>query len=154
MPSEYNLLKFLHVVAAVVWIGGVAALAVLNARVARQRDAAVLAVTARESAFYGRLVVGPAMGIVLLAGFGMAGLAGIRITTVWIMCGLVGLVGSAMIGGLATTRAGTELSTLAASPSRDESRMRVLQRRLGALAVANLLLLFSVIGAMVYKPTL
>ncbi len=46
------------------------------------------------------------------------------------------------------------MSTLAASPSRDESRMRVLQRRLGVLAAANLLLLFSVICAMVYKPTL
>ena len=154
MPGTYNLLKFLHVVAAVVWVGGVAALAVLNARVARQRDATVLAATARASVFYGRLVVGPAMGIVLFAGFGMAGLAGIRITTLWIMCGLVGLVASAMIGGLATTRAGMELSTLADSPARDESRMRVLQRRLGVLAAANLLLLFSVIWAMVYKPTL
>jgi putative copper export protein len=154
MPTAYNLFKFLHVAAAAIWVGGVAALAILNARVARQRDAAVLAVTARESAFYGRRVVGPAMGVVLLAGLAMAGLYHIGFTIFWIVCGFVGLVGSAMIGGFATARAGTELSNLATSAPRDESRMRVLQRQLGLLAAANLLLLFSVIWAMVCKPTL
>ena len=154
MPTAYNLLKFLHVAAAAVWVGGVAALAVLNARVASQRDAAALAITARESAFYGQRVVGPAMGVVLLAGLSMAGLDHIRFTTFWIVCGFVGLVGSVMIGGLATARAGAELSKLAASAPRDGSRMRVLQRRLGFLAAANLLLLFSVIWVMVFKPTL
>jgi uncharacterized membrane protein len=154
VPTAYNLFKFLHVAAAAMWVGGVAALAILNARVARQRDAAALVVTARESAFYGRRVVGPAMGVVLLAGFAMIGLYHIRFTTFWIVCGFVGFVGSAMIGGLVTARAGTELTQLATSASRDESRMGVLQRRLGLLAAANLLLLFAVIWAMVCKPTL
>src|SRR5215472_17359514 len=154
MPNMYNLLKFLHVAAAAVWVGGAAALVILNARAARQRDPAMIAVTARESAFYGRRVLGPAVGVVLFAGLAMVALYRIRFSTFWVVCGLVGLVGSVLIGGLATSRVGTELSALAAATPRDESRVRVLQRRLGLLAAANLLLLFSVIWAMVDKPTL
>ena len=149
----YNLLKFFHVAAVSIWVGGVVSLAVLNTVVARQADAGVLAAMARASAFYGQRVVGPAMGVVLLAGLAMVGLYRIPFTTFWVVCGLVGLVGSALMGALASGRTGSELSRIAVAVPRDESRIRVLQRRLRLMTAANLVVLFSVILAMVYKPT-
>jgi hypothetical protein len=84
----------------------------------------------------------------------MVGLYHIPFTSFWVVCGLVGLVGSAMIGGLATGRIGAELSRLAIATPRDETRVRLLQQRLRLLAGANLLLLLSVVWAMVSKPML
>lgn len=152
--TVYNLLKFLHVAGVTVWVGGVVSLAVLNTVVARDGDPRAVAAMARASAFYGQRVVGPAVGVVLLAGIAMVGMYRIRFGTFWVVCGLVGLFGSALMGALGTGRTGSELSRIAAAEPRDESRIGVLQRRLRLVTAANLLVLFSVILAMVYKPTL
>ena len=152
--TVYNLLKFLHVAGVTVWVGGVVSLAVLNTIVARGGDARAVAAMARASAFYGQRVIGPAVGVVLLAGVAMVGLYRIHFTAFWVVCGLVGLFGSALMSALAAGRTGSELSRIAFAEPRDESRIGVLQRRLRFVTAANLLVLFSVILAMVYKPTL
>jgi hypothetical protein len=149
----YTLLKFVHVTAVIVWVGGVVALAILNARVGRRGDRTTLAVLAGESAFYGRAVVGPAIGVAVAAGLAMVAVAHLRVATLWISWGMVGVVGFLVIGAASSGRAGAELGRLAAAAPSDESRVRVLQRRLAVLTGANLLLLASVVWAMVAKPS-
>ena len=92
MDSIYLWLKFVHVAAITVWVGGTFALVVLNARIGRSGDPAAQAAMGRQSEAFGRTVIGPAMVIALLAGLWMAGQFGIPFDSLWIVWGLVGFV--------------------------------------------------------------
>ena len=92
MESLYLWLKFVHVAAVAVWVGGIFALTVLNARLARMGEPAAVAALGQQSEAFGRTVIGPAMIIVLIAGLWMAGQFGIPFTSLWIVWGLVGFV--------------------------------------------------------------
>ncbi|HEX7071032.1 MAG TPA: DUF2269 family protein, partial [Rhodothermales bacterium] len=75
MTFTYNLFKFIHVLAAIVWIGGLVAIGFLNARLATAGDRSALASLARESETFGKKIAGPASGVVLVAGIVMMGVA-------------------------------------------------------------------------------
>jgi uncharacterized membrane protein len=154
MFEIYNWFKFLHVAAVIIWIGGVSVFSVINARVARGQDMAVLASLLQQSVFYGRAIIGPAAGITLLAGIAAAGRAGISFGSLWITWGFLGIFVSMFLGLLPIRRATEELGRLAAADKPDESRLAGARRRLTLLNTINLLLLLSVVGAMVLKPTL
>lgn len=154
MDSLYLWLKFLHVVAVTVWVGGVFALIVLNARFGRLGDPAAQAAMGRQSEAFGRTVIAPAMAVTLLAGLWMAGQFGISFTALWIVWGLVGFVAFIVIGVIATGRAAGELGEVARNAGPDDPRVAALRGRLGALGALNLLVLLSVVWAMVFKPTL
>jgi uncharacterized membrane protein len=154
MDSLYLWLKFLHVAATAVWVGGTVALVVLNARLGRLEDPAAQAVMGRQSEAFGRTVIGPAMAIALLAGLWMAGQFGIPFTSLWIVWGLLGFVAFILIGIVATNRVASQLGEVARSAGPNDPRVAELRGRLGALGVLNVLVLLSVIWAMVLKPTL
>ena len=154
MDSLYLWLKFAHVLGAVVWVGGVVALTVLNARVARSGNPAAMAAMGQQSEAFGRTVVGPAMAVVLIAGLWMAGQFGIPFTSLWIVWGLVGLVAFVVIGIVALGRSGAALGELMRTTSADDPRVAALQQRVAALSWLSILVLASVIWAMVLKPTL
>ena len=153
MDSLYLLLKFLHIAAVIVWIGGVVALTMFNARFARLGDTAAQAAMGQASEVFGRTVIAPAMAVTLLAGLWMAGQFGIPFSSLWIVWGLVGFVGFILIGIIAIGRAAGELGRLTSSGP-DDPRVAALRQRLGLLGAVNLLLLASVVWAMVFKPTL
>ena len=153
MDSLYLLLKFLHVAGVIVWVGGMFALVMLNARIGRSGDMAAVAAMGRQSEAFGRTVVGPAMGLTLLAGFATAGVARFSFGTSWIVWGLVGFILSIAIGVIAVQRASAELGALAQSAPPGDPRLGALRSRLIWLNAINLLVLASVVWAMVFKPT-
>ena len=59
-----------------------------------------------------------------------------------------------VLGATLIRRAGDELSVATEAPSKDHARIVSLQRRVRNLNTLNLALLFSVVWAMVFKPTL
>ena len=154
MDSLYLWLKFVHVVAAVVAVGGFLALTVLNARIARAGEPAAAAALGQQSEVFGRTVLGPAMGILLIAGVWMAGQFGIPFTDLWIVWGLVGFVAFILLGVVALGRTGAELGALARTAGPSDPRVAALRQRIAVLSWLNLLVLASVIWAMVFKPTL
>lgn len=153
MDSLYLLLKFLHVAGVIVWLGGMTALLVLNARISRGGDMAVVAAMGRQSEAFGRTVVGPAMGLTLLAGLATAGVARFSFGLSWIVWGLIGFILSIAIGVIAVQRAAGELGELAQTAPPGDPRLGALRNRLLWLNTINLLVLASVVWAMVFKPT-
>ncbi len=153
MDSLYLWLKFVHIASVAVWIGGVIALVVLNARIARAGEPMVAAALGEQSEFFGRSVLGPAMGLTLIAGLGAAGAAGFPSSSAWIVWGLVGFVLSIAIGVIAVGRTAAELGKLAASAGPADSRFAATRGRLVTLNIVNVLLLASIVWAMVFKPT-
>ncbi|MDQ3695162.1 MAG: DUF2269 domain-containing protein [Chloroflexota bacterium] len=154
MNTVYLLLKFLHIAAAIVWIGGTFTLAVLNARVGRTGDAAAIAALGRQSEFFGRVAIGPAMAVILIAGLVMVAQGRISFGSVWIIWGLAGVLVSGAISGAGIGRAAAALAELRSNAGPDDPRVIALQGRLMTLNVINLIVLLSVVWAMVFKPTL
>ena len=60
MSMLYNILKFLHVSAVIIWLGAVITLAVLFVRLARERETGAFQLLARQAEFIGKSLIGPA----------------------------------------------------------------------------------------------
>lgn len=149
----YSLFKFLHLAAVIVWIGGMIALSVLNARLAREEDGVGLRVLSRQSAFFGRAVMGPAAMTTLVAGFALVGLTGGGFP-LWVVWGLAGVFGSIALGAVFARRAAQEMAELSATVRPGDARLEAVRRRLALLTMINIALLLSTVWAMVFKPTL
>jgi uncharacterized membrane protein len=67
----YDWLMFLHILAAMVWVGGALTVSLLAARVLRSRDAAAISQLIGNLQFIGPLVFAPAMAGVLAFGIWM-----------------------------------------------------------------------------------
>lgn len=154
MDTVYNWFKFLHVSAVIVWLGGLTGITIINARLAREYEPSQLIPLNRASQFFGGVVVAPAGAITLIAGLVMVATARISFSTLWIAWGLGGLFLSLVLGATLMRRVGVELGRVIAEAPEDQQRIGSLQRRLRTLGLLNLLIVFSVVWAMVFKPTM
>jgi uncharacterized membrane protein len=150
----YSVFKFLHVVAVIVWLGGLFTTSIVTARVAREGNQSALASLMRQSGFIGRSVLGPAAALALIAGVVMVIDGGIGFDTLWIAWGVGALIVSLGLGASVMRRSGEQLGRLLASENRDEEAVMSLQRRLQTLSVVIMLILLSAVWMMVTKPTL
>lgn len=154
MVSTYTLLKFIHVAAAMIWVGGAVAITVLTARLVREQDRGVLLALAKRAGSFGGAVLGPAAVTTLIAGIATAATVGFPFSSLWITWGFTGVLASIILGATLIRRTFVEMEQIAATPGADEVRLNALQARLSTLNLANLLILLSTVGAMVFKPTL
>jgi uncharacterized membrane protein len=150
----YSVFKFLHVVAVIIWLGGLFTTSIVTARVAREGNQSALASLMRQSGFIGRSVLGPAAALALIAGVVMVIDGGIGFGTLWIAWGLGALIVSMGLGASVLRRSGEQLGRLLASENRDEEAVMSLQRRLQTLSVVIMVILLSAVWMMVTKPTL
>jgi uncharacterized membrane protein len=153
MFTVYNLFKFLHIVGAIVWIGGVVTVSIITARAAREKDPTVLAAMARQMRFNGMAVIGPAAGLTLIAGIVMIAVSGLG-APLWVIWGFAAIIVSVALGATLLRRGNEELREVAATAEPGDPRLSAAQRRLTTLNTINVLLLLSAVGAMVFKPTL
>jgi uncharacterized membrane protein len=153
MGIAYNLFEFLHIAAAMVWLGGLVTMTILNARLGSGADSAALTAITNYSRFFSTRVVGPAAGVTLLAGIILIFIGGVGLP-LWVIWGLAMMGASMALGGTLFRRAGEELSERVRTAEQGDSRVIELRRHLRNLNIINLLLLFSAVWAMVFKPTL
>jgi len=82
--STYLLFKFLHVVGAILWVGGISTLTVLYLQLGRVEERTTLASPLKTSSVAGRVIVGPAAAITLIAGIAATVTAGFDFGMLWI----------------------------------------------------------------------
>ena len=153
MDTLYTLFKFLHIVGVIGWIGGVVTFSILSARVAREKDQAVLEALTGLMRLNGMLLIGPASGLTLIAGIVMIAVSGLGVP-LWVIWGFAAMIVSVALGATLIRRANEEVRELAARAEPGEQRLSGLQQRLLTLNIINVLLLLSAVWAMVFKPTL
>ena len=150
MQHMYTWLKFVHVISIAVWIGGFAAMVVLNGLVSRRADAMEVAGFLRYAQGLGKRLVGPASGLALLAG-----VAGMFINHLsmqaWIVWGIAAVVVFILIG-VAALRPTLKRLTVAVAEEANPDEIRPLLRRQRLLFMINLLVLMLATWAMVFKP--
>jgi uncharacterized membrane protein len=150
VPNGYNWLKLGHIVAVILWLGGVSALTAVSAMLLRA-DRAAFRSFIREAGFYGPVVIGPASLITLLTGLVMAGMTG-TFRMPWVQIGFGGIVFHFVFAPVVIRRAQIRVDQLLLIPSTDERLLRSAARRVIWLSLVYLVVLLSVVSVMVLKP--
>ena len=149
----YTILKFIHVLAMAVWLGGLVAMLTLNRILTATGDSALIRGFSRVGAALSMRLYMPAMLITLVTGIGMVQVAEIGFGTKWIVWGIVGLIGSFILGGVLTGGTARKLGQKLAKGEIDAAGAAAVQRRILTYAILNVLLLSSIVWAMVAKPS-
>ncbi len=152
MDTTYGILKLLHIIGVIAWVGGSVTLGVIYSRLQRTGDHAALGALTTHGETFGRLVIGPSVLLVLITGIVMVRHAGIGFHSFWVSWGFVGLIGSFLTGGVLAGRARRALERAAAAGTAGDAGAAALRRRISILSGINVLLLLSVLWAMVLKP--
>jgi uncharacterized membrane protein len=152
--NAYSVLKFLHVLSVVVWVGGVAALSLVAWRLRNERNREALTALVRQASWFGERVAGPASFVVLLTGPMMVGMAHIGFGTFWVLWGFAGLTAHFWIGATALRTRTKTLLQLASTSSGDAAAILVAARKLWSAQLIYLAIMAAVVAAMVLKPTL
>jgi uncharacterized membrane protein len=150
--SWYLAFKSVHVIFAVVWIGGGLLLTILGLAADRQSDAEGLAVVARQSALVGEKLFAPAGLIVLSMGIAMMINTDWGWNKFWVIFGLIGYAatfinGIAVLGPQSRKLAAQMQSSGATAPETQAAIKRIL-----LLARVDMAVLLLVIVDMVTKP--
>ncbi|HEU4399220.1 MAG TPA: DUF2269 family protein [Actinomycetota bacterium] len=149
-----NLFRFLHVLAVIVWVGGVLTVNILQVLVGRGNDRAAQVSLLRLSDLYGRAVIAPAAALTLLTGLVRVEQIDVGYGTLWVVWGIAAIVASIALGASLIRATNATLLRLAADAALDDPRWPALLRRGATLYGINLLLLLSALWAMEFKPTL
>src|SRR5918994_222009 len=99
-PRMYKYLLFVHVLLAIVWVGGGLALLLLGAFVRRTNDAAKVAEYGSWAEWIGTRIYLPSSLLLFVAGAWMVIDGAWSWTDAWIMIGIAGWLFSALIGSL------------------------------------------------------
>src|SRR5690242_329161 len=97
MLSAYALLKALHVISVVIWVGGVVALWSVMVRLGRTGNRAAVAALLPLALRYGQAIAMPAAIVVLLSGIVMVVVGHVR-NPLWVQIGFLGIVLQIIIG--------------------------------------------------------
>jgi uncharacterized membrane protein len=149
----YTLFKYIHIVSAIVWIGSVITLSILNFRIVRSSNPQAVQALSKESNFYGRAIVGPAAALTLIAGIITATQMGVSFNSLWIVWGFVAIFFSLILGTTFTRITTNRLSHLTTTRANFQ-QVHSVQSRLAFLNSLDVFLLLSTVAAMVFKPIL
>ncbi|WKZ82763.1 MAG: DUF2269 family protein [Acidimicrobiia bacterium] len=148
----YDTLVFVHVLAAIVWVGGGIASQVVTARLAKADPAHRLG-AARDFLFIGTRIYPWASLIVLITGVSMVlDEAVLDFEQAWIVIGLIGLVATAGIGsGYITPQS---RKAIAAVEAGNPAAAAPIGARIALASRTAAVLLLVALWAMVFKPGL
>jgi uncharacterized membrane protein len=153
MGTHYDWLLFAHVLAAMVWVGGLAMLVALGMRTRRSGDPEAVARFVRGLRVLGPAVLAPAAVLLLVFGLWMvADSAAWDFGQTWVRVGITLLVASVLVGAVYLSRAGSAAERAVAAGN-DREAARQLGRWAWGIGVI-LVLLVAATWDMVVKPGL
>jgi uncharacterized membrane protein len=150
--DAYSILKTLHILAAIVWVGGVLTVNILGTRVVASKDGVALARFGRDTAWVGTHVYAPSSLLVLLSGILTVIKGHYGFGHGWIIFGIAGVVLTGLTGSLFF---GPELKRIAAlTETQGPNDPEVIERtsRLIRIGRIDLIILVLVVIDMVVKP--
>jgi uncharacterized membrane protein len=152
-PSHwYFLFKLVHVVGAVVWVGGGMTLTILAMRAERSKDPGDMATIARQAAFVGERVFAPVGLLVFLMGIAMVINFHWGWGTTWIVIGLVGYAITFLTGLLVLGPSAKHVGQLIESQGAGAAETQAAIQRLLLIARVDMGVLLLVVADMVLKP--
>jgi uncharacterized membrane protein len=150
-----NWLHLVHVLSAMVWVGGGLMLSLIAVRVRSSSDPRAIADFARLLPFVGIRVLMPAVILVLLTGVGLV-LADseFRFSQLWVLLALALFAVAFLIGAVYLSRVAIQLDRAIAEPAQTGAGAAALLNRWLAGYWAVLAVLLVAVWDMVFKPGL
>lgn len=154
MLGWYGILKVVHVLSVVVWIGAATAFAAVTARLLRASDRATLAGFLPQSIKFFQTMGGPSSLLVLLTGIAMVIVGKIGFRPLWVSWGFAGMLLHFVFGAVVMRKRTMNLAAAVSATPADEARIAHAGRSVRVATLLYLLITTSVIVVMVLKPTL
>lgn len=152
--ETYFWLKSVHVIAAVMWVGGGIMLTLLGLMTLAERDPVRMAQFARQVSFLGGRYFPPLSLMVIGFGFWMVerGEAGWTYDMTWLQIGIGGWIASFVVGAGYLGPHATKLSKLLEQRPPEDSDVQALIGRILFVARLDALLLLFIVFDMTAKP--
>jgi uncharacterized membrane protein len=151
----YEVLLFVHIVAAIVWVGGAVMINVFATRAARSKDPQRGASVSRDIEWIGQRIIAPTTLVLLAMGLIMVGVNDAwTIGQAWIILALVGF-GLTFLAGILFF--GPESGRIAKGIEERGAEDQEVQRRIRRIIATSrfdLVLLVLIVADMVFKPGL
>jgi uncharacterized membrane protein len=152
--ESYELWKFLHVVAAIVWLGAGVTLYLQFSYLGMRRDSEGLLKMTLMAEWMGPRVFAPASIATLVSGIIMVVTTdGLEFSEPFITIGFAGVIASLILGMGFTESRAKQYVALAEAEGHDAPGLEPIGREIGRFSLIDLVVLFFVVWAMVVKPT-
>jgi uncharacterized membrane protein len=148
-------IHFIHVLGAIIWVGGGVMLSLIGARARKSADARLIGEFARTLSYVGLRVLTPAVVAVLLTGLWLI-LTGSewKFTQLWVLLGLSAFIAAFLIGAIYLSRIAIQLDRVATHTDVDlQTARNLLARWMVGYQIILVILVFAV-WDMVFKPGL
>ena len=149
----YTFFKSIHVICAVVWVGGATTIQAYAFRILATGDGKRQAEFAKDTEVVGMRVFTPASAILFLAAIGMMVNAGWSWGQNWVVLGILAFGLSFVIGAGFLGPESGRIAKLIDAEGPDSPAVKARIRRILTLSRAELVVLLTVIWNMVVKPT-
>ena len=147
----YKAIVFVHVFAAIIWVGGAFFLQVKIAQFKKANDNAGFLQLGRDAEHIGMRLFIPMSIVVLLAGIAMVWY-GPYTFELWIALALVGIVVTALTGAIYLGPQGGKLAALAEEKGFDDPAVTAARDRLITVSRIDYAVLALIVLDMVFKP--
>ena len=148
-----NWLHFVHVLSAMVWVGGGLTLSLIGLRVRSSGNPAAIAEFGKTLPFVGLRVLMPSVVLVLVTGVWMVlSGSGWNFSELWVRLGLALFVLAFLIGAVYLSRVGIQLDRASAAEGEGGTNLAALLDRWLVGYFAVLVILAAAVWDMVFKP--
>lgn len=148
----YVILKSLHVLAAVTWVGGAVTINILATRLRKSSEPATMAHFAKEVEWVGTRVFMPSTLVLLGLGIWMVATSAWSFGDLWVEIGIVGIVITAITGSAILGPTTKKLGTMIEERGPADSGVQALMDRLFKISRVDIAVLVLVVVDMVVKP--
>lgn len=151
----YNVILLVHILAAIVWVGGGVFIQIYVTRLDRTGETARLMAFAKDLEKLGNRIFLPASLLVLLAGVAMVVYSpGVQLSELWVIIGLVGIANTILIGVVFLGPEAGRLARVAEERGHDDPEVVRRTKRIFAISRVDLAVILLVVADMVLKPRL
>lgn len=151
MFDLYTVIKFVHVLAAIAWVGGAIMLDMLISQARRSGSQSDVLMLLAKTERYGKTFFSPSAVLVLVAGIVMASIGGIMAAP-WVSFGFLGVFISAGLGMGYLSPKSRQLRQMIEARGMQDPEAVALGSRMMLVSRIDLVLLVLVVAAMVFKP--
>jgi hypothetical protein len=156
LPAEegirvYQLVLYIHILAAIAWVGGAFFVQLLATRINRAGDPTELANFSGQIAWFGLRYFMPASLILFLAGLYMT-ISNWGFAQPWISISMLLWLTSVVIGAAYIGPRTQKVSELYAAEGPTSTQARAITQRLFVIGRIDIVLFFVIVALMVFKP--
>jgi uncharacterized membrane protein len=154
MDNTIKFFLFLHILAAVLWVGGGVTMHVFGQLARKSGDRVRMLQFARDASWIGPRMYAPLSVVLLICGIVLVNKESLDMSETFVSIGLAGWVVSLLLGVLYYTRAQRKMEAVVASDGLESDGFLAQYRQVMFVNIAEQLMLMLIVFDMTWKPGL